>query len=170
MPAARPWTADDDQHLRDLAANGQSVRDMAAELDRHRSSVARRMRHLGILVDRTATLAATTANVTDARGRRAALELALLEDAERLRSQLWRQHEYIDHGGKDFIQVRWTQPEPTPTDKLKLMQAAGAALDRSLKIAVHDADGGIVDALSMLDGIANAIGAAADTLPDQETP
>ncbi|GMA22273.1 hypothetical protein GCM10025864_44990 [Luteimicrobium album] len=162
MPAARPWTAADDQHLRDLAAAGHSVRDMAAELDRSKTAVGRRMQHLGILVDRTATLAATTANVTDARGRRAALELALLEDAERLRSQLWRPHLYWDWGGKDHDYDEKEAPEPIPSDKLKLVQAAGAAIDRSLKIAVHDADGGIVDALSMLDGIANAITAAAD--------
>jgi hypothetical protein len=168
MPPARPWSADEDQHLRDLAAAGHSVRDMAAELDRHRSSVARRMRHLGIIVDRTATLAATTANVTDARSRRAALELALLEDAERLRRQLFAPTVVFNFGGKDNTYEERTLAQPPHADQLKIVQAAGAAIDRSIKIAVHDADGGIVDALSMLDGIANAITAAADTLPDQD--
>ena len=34
------------------------------------------------------------------------------------------------------------------------MQAVGVAIDRSLKLAVHDADGGHTEAVGMLDGIA----------------
>lgn len=169
MPAPRQWTTDEDQLLRDLAAAGRSVRDMAAELGTTKSTVARRMQRLGIQVDRTATIAATEANTLDAKARRAQLEVALLGDAERLRTQLWQPHEYIDHGGKDYVQVRWTQDEPSPTDKLKLMQAAGVALDRSLKLAVHDADGGHTEAVSMLGDIAAAIHAAAAQDKDAET-
>ena len=66
MPAARPWTLDDDQLLRDLAAAGRSVRDIADELDRSKTAVGRRMLRLDVQVDRTRTLAATHANFTDA--------------------------------------------------------------------------------------------------------
>ncbi|KZM34534.1 hypothetical protein [Oerskovia enterophila] len=168
MPAARPWTTDDDQQLRDLAAAGRSVRDIADDLDRSKTAVGRRMQRLDVQVDRTRTLAATQANVTDAKSRRAALEIALLGDAERLRTQLWQPHRYWDWGGKDHEFDEMTADEPTPTDKLKLIQAAGVALDRSLKIAVHDADGGHTEAVSMLDGIAAAIAAAADQMPEQD--
>lgn len=161
MAAAKPWTTEDDQQLRDLHAAETSVRAMATALGRGRSSVDRRLKHLGLRSTRTNTVAATAANMADAKSRRAALEVNLLEDAERLRQQLWQPHKYIDHGGKDYLKVEWTQPEPSPTDKLKLMQAATAALDRSIKISVHDADTGHIEALGMLDGIAAAIEAAA---------
>lgn len=168
MAAATPWTLDDDQHVRDLAAAGRSVREIGVELGRTKSSVARRMRKLNIVVDRTQTIAATQATMIDAKARRATLEIALLDDAERLRKQLWQPHLYFDWGGKDHDYDEREMPQPTPTDKLKLMQAAGAALDRSLKIAVYDADTGHTEAVSMLGDIAAAINAAADQVEAEQ--
>lgn len=167
--AARPWTPDDDVLLRTLHAADTSIRTMAARLDRTATATHRRLKALGLsAADRTRTENATHAHMADAKARRAALEVALLEDAERLRRQLWQPHTYFDWGGKDHSFDEHTTPEPTPTDKLKLVQAAGAALDRSLKIAQHDADTGLDQAVGMLDHIAAAIAAAADTMPDQD--
>lgn len=164
--ATGPWTPDEDAVLRQLIPQGVSQSEIGRQLDRTRGSVANRAAKLGIKSDRTQTVAATQAKVIDAKARRAALELMLLEDAERLRSQIWEPHEYIDHGGKDYVRVSWTQNEPTPADKQRLMQAAVVAVDRSLKIATHDTDTGVAEAVGALDQIADALAEVAKTLPD----
>ncbi|MEV8177205.1 hypothetical protein AB0O99_04055 [Cellulosimicrobium funkei] len=167
MPAPR-YTPDEDALLRERLTAGVSQRAVAEELGRTPGSVASRAHKLGIRSDRTATVAATQAVIVDAKARRAGLEVALLEDAERLRAQLWQPHTYFDWGGKDHDFDEHTVEEPTPSDKLKLVQAAGAAIDRALKLALHDADGGHTEAVGMLDGIAAAIAAAADRMPEQD--
>lgn len=96
----------------------------------------------GRTFDRSMIRSATEARTADLRARRAEIAAVLLEDAMRLRGQIWQPHEYIDHGGKDFNEARWTQDEPSPADKLKLMQAAASALGRHLNLEQHDADAG----------------------------
>ena len=135
-----PVTDAERQRIIELHAAGKSRNDIAAEIGRAPSVVSRTAAQLGLSFDRSATKAATAAKVADAKSRRAALLLNLLSDAERLREQIWSPHEYVDHGGKDFDEARWTQHEPTAADKLKLMQAAGIAVDKSLRLEQHDAD------------------------------
>ncbi|GAB3166934.1 hypothetical protein GCM10027059_26660 [Myceligenerans halotolerans] len=160
------WSAEEDEALRQLVAQGVPQSEIGRRIGRSRGAVANRARALGVRSDRTVTVAATQAKVIDAKARRATLELQLLEDAEKLRAQLWQPHEYIDHGGKDYVRVTWTQDEPTPADKQRLMQAAVVAVDRSLKIATHDADTGVAEAVGALDQIADALAEVAKTLPD----
>lgn len=159
MPGPRAiWTPQHDDQLLDLHAQDLSVRDIAERMGVSKSLVSRRARAAGLTFTRTKTRAATEAAVADAKARRAVLELTLLQDADRLRSQIWQPHTYIEHGGKDYVRVEWTQDEPSPTDKLKLMQAAGIAVDRSLKITAVDSDNGATEAVSMLQRLADAIG------------
>lgn len=154
-----PWTADDDELLRRLHAEGLNVRECADRMGRGRTTVHRHALALGLRWGVSPrTMAATAAKVATARERRAALQLALLEDAERLRRQVWQPHEYIDHGGGSFAEVRWTQPEPSPVDKLKLMQAATIAIDRSLRLDLHDTEDSTAAALSMIERLASGIG------------
>lgn len=127
-------------------------------------SVTAVARKLGLTFDRAMTEDATRARKADAAALRAELELTLAEDARRLRAQVWQPHEYIDHGGRDFFEARWTQPEPSPVDKLKLMQAAGIALSSSLKIAESSPDAGVPAARSMLGALADSLRAAYDAL------
>jgi hypothetical protein len=167
MPPRREWTDDEDQILRDLAAAGKPISAMVVALDeRHKSSVKRRLDRLGIRSDRTQTVAATQAKTIDARARRAALEVALLEDAEKLRQQIWQPVIVFNFGGKDNTYEQRELNEPPHADKLKLMQAVGQAVDRSLKIAAHDSDAGVAEAVGALDQIAEALAEVAKTLPD----
>ena len=166
MAAPVPWTDAEDQQLRDLAALGRPISEMATAVDRHKSSVKRRLDKLGIHGDRTQTAAATQAKVIDARARRVALEVTLLEDAERLRSQIWAPTVAFNFGGKDNTYNEVHLPEPTHADKLKLMQAAGIGIDRSLKISDHDADAGVTEAIGTLDQIAEALALVVKDLPD----
>lgn len=138
MTAPVPWTEAEDQQLRDLAALGRPISEMATATDRHKSSVKRRLDRLGIHGDRTQTAAATKAKVTDAKAKRAALEVALLEDAEEMRRRMFAPTTVYNFGGKDNTFNEREVSEPPHADKLKLMQAAGIAVDRSLKISVHD--------------------------------
>lgn len=166
MATRRDWTDAEDTQLRTLAAAGQSIRKMADAVDRHPSSVKRRLDRLGIHGDRTQTAAATQAKVIDAKARRAALELELLEDAEELRRRMFAPTKVYNFGGKDNTYNEREVDEPPHADKLKLMQAATLAVDRSLKIATHDADTGVAEAVGALDQIADALHEVAKTLPD----
>jgi len=102
--------------------------------------------------------------------KRSALELDLLNDARRLRSLLWKPMTYIDHGGKEFTEVTWEQPTPSPSDQLKLMQAAGLALDKSLRITEASSDQGVEQAKSMLAGLAESLASAWTQIQQTEEP
>lgn len=157
MRVTRPWTDADNDTLRDLHGKGLTLTAVAREMGRGKQSVSHYAGKMGLDWDRTRTAAAAQARHVDAKARRAALQLALLEDAERLRRELWQPVQYVDHGGKEFIEVRWTMPTPSYQDRLRIMQTVGTAIDRSLKLADHDSTG--ADAVrSLLGGIAAQLG------------
>lgn len=162
------WTPELDNLLHAWAAEVPpvSITDQAKRLEVSRASIAKRRKQLGIISDRNPTAAANEARRVDAAAIRAELEVLLLQDAARLRQQMWEPTEYIDHGGKDYIQVRWTLEQAAHADKLKLMQAAGLAVDRSLKISEHDTGNGNTEAISMLGGIAKLLEQAAASMPE----
>lgn len=137
----RPLTEDEADRVRKLHAQGLSRNQIAKEIGRSWSSVTKLAKQLGLTFDRSKTHLAVVAHQIDAKAKRARLMQDLLDDAARLRAELWQPHEYIDHGGKDFVEARWTQPTPSSADKLKLMQAARQALDGSLRLDQHDGDG-----------------------------
>lgn len=142
MPnASAPLTDQDREHVRQLHADGLNRNEIAREIGRSPSTVTKIAKALGLTFDRSKTHLAVIAHQVDAKAKRARLMQDLLDDAARLRAELWQPHEYIDHGGKDFVEARWTQPTPSSADKLKLMQAARQALDGSLRLDQHDGDG-----------------------------
>jgi transposase-like protein len=169
MAKARPITDEDRRRVRDLHAAGESRNAIAEAIGRSGATVSKIADELGLSFDRSAVKAATEAKVADARARRAALMLDLLDDAARLRKQLWVETTYIDHGGKEFYEARWTQPEPSAVDKLKLMQATATAANTSMKLEEHDTGSGGVDgAKSMLGALAAGLQAAYEQLPDDD--
>jgi hypothetical protein len=136
-----PLTDDERRKIRDLHAAGLSRNAIAKEIGRSGSTVSVAAKEMGLSFERGHEVeAATKAMVADAKTKRAELMNTLLDDAARLRAQIWEPHEYRAHGGRDFIEQRWTQEEPTSADKLKLMQAATIAVDRSLRLDLHDSD------------------------------
>lgn len=134
--------ADKQAEVIELCRQGLSRNEICRRTGVGHSSVSGIVQRAGLTFDRTRIKAATEARQVDLAARRAELQAVLLEDAMKLRAQIWQPHEYIDHGGKDFNEARWTFPEPTPADKLKLMQATTAALGRSIDLAKLDADAG----------------------------
>jgi hypothetical protein len=151
-------TAAQRKSVAELHAKGLGRNTIARELGISAGQVTNIARDLGLSFDRTATAVATEARKADCADRRSRLEEQLLDDAERLRAQVWAPHEYIDHGGKEFVEVRWLQDEPTPADKLKLIQAARQALDGSLRITQLDAEAGDAPVKAMLTELGRALG------------
>jgi len=162
MAAPFPWTDELDALLRALAATGTSVRDMAEKVGTNKSTVDRRLRALGITLDRSHTEAATKANTLDAKARRSRLQLELLADAERLREQMWSPAVVFNFGGKDNTYEERTLEKPPFADQLKIMQATGIAIDRSLKLDLHDS-GGSTAVIGLLQQTAAALGIHDDT-------
>lgn len=162
MPAPRPWEPVETDTLRALHADGLSLNAIAKRMARSKDVISRRAADLGLNWDRSRTAVATQAVVADAKARRAALQVSLLGDAENLRRELWRPVEYVDHGGKDFIEVRWTMPTPSYQDRLRIMQTIGIALDKSIRLAEHDSTGAD-EIRNLLTGIARQIGLTDDT-------
>lgn len=163
MATVIPWTDAESDQLRQLHAEGKSLTQAAKLMGRGKATLSNKSKALGLDWDRSATALATTAKVADAKARRVQLELDYLDDAQKLRQQLWMQHEYIDHGGKEFVEVRWTQDQPAPADKLKLMQASTMAASHSLRLADHDAGTGAAAVVGLLQQTAAALGLTDDT-------
>lgn len=139
-----------EERVAELHASGLGRNSIARELGIAAATVTRICQERGLLFDRAATRQALAARRIDCAALRTELEQQLLEDAQRLRAQLWQPHEYRDHGGRDFVEVKWTRDEPNPVDKKHLMQAASAAIDRSIRLAELDKGGEIAEARTML--------------------
>lgn len=158
-------TAAQRRQVTELHGKGLGRNTIAREVDCSVGTVTNIAQDLGLSFDRAMTKASTAARKADCAERRSRLEQQLLADAEQLRGQVFTAHEYIDHGGKDYIEVRWLQDEPSPADKLKLMQAAGIAVDRSLRIGELDKDDEVEEAKAMLVDLFEKLGVAFRTGP-----
>lgn len=139
MPNRRPVTEADHDRIRELHAKGMSRNDIARETGRSGRTVSRIAEHLGLTFERGPMVAAATAaKVADAKVRRAELQLKLLDDAERLREQLFKPALAINFGGRDNTLNQTTLPEPTFQDKRNIIQAVSTAIASSIKIDEHD--------------------------------
>jgi hypothetical protein len=167
-PPNKRWTARLDDQLRALNAGGVSLNEAARQLGFASSTVSDHGVKLGLSWDRVKVAAANEARRQDAAARRLQLELDLLDDAQHLRGRLREPLVYFDWGGKDHDYAEKEVDQPTPTDQLKLIQAVGAAIDRSLKIAQHETGVGTEGAKSLLGDLAAALGI--DTSPPDDPP
>lgn len=154
----RRWAAEQDQQLRDLHATGKSLHEIAREMGWGKATVSKHARRLELPWDRTNIQAATQARVADARERRANLQVGLLEDAERLRTQVWAPTMAFNFGGKDNTYNEHQLEQPTFADQLKIMQSVGIAIDRSLKLDLHDSAAGAAQVVGLLQATAAALG------------
>lgn len=169
MAERNPLTDVEVSRLRELHASGASRNAIAKELGRSSSTVSAAAAKLGLSFDRTATATATAAaaaaKVADAKSRRAALVLDLLDDAERLRQQLWEPTTLHSFGGKDHTYASKRLTEPTFADKRSIMRAVSTAVTASTRLELHDAaDEGTAGAKSMLLELASALNVANDAL------
>jgi hypothetical protein len=161
VPAQRKITDTQLDRIRDLHGRGFGRNAIARELGVSVGSITTYAGQLGLSFDRQMSRAATAARKADAAALRSELEVQLLDDAQRLRAQIWQPIEYREYGGKDHILRKWRQDEPTPVDKLKLMQATGAALDRAIRLGELDKGAEVDEAKSMLVQLVKQLGLAA---------
>lgn len=140
MAAGRPITDQERAEVRRLHGEGLSRNAICRELERSPSTITKIAKELGLEFDRAQTAEATRIAQLDAKGRRAQLALDLLEDAERLRKQLWEPCTVYNFGGKDndFNEARIN--EPSFRDKREIMSAIGLAVDRHTRLVTVDND------------------------------
>lgn len=164
----------------ELQAAGWSRNRIADELGIGRATVSKHVQEAGRTFDRTATEEATRSRRADLLERRSKLELAYIEDAERLRALVWEAREYaqVAGGGETGPDVvRYTTDQPAPQDQLRLMQASTIAAAASQKITDSAVDQSAAAAKSMLvtlmtnlEGAYRAVQAQDLTQPGEDQP
>ncbi|MFJ7267264.1 helix-turn-helix domain-containing protein [Streptomyces sp. NPDC099050] len=142
---ARPITDKDRTQVRRLHDQGKARNEIARTIGRSPSTVSKIAANLDppLTFDRAAEVeTATRVRRADLAARRAELAITLHDAAEREVGRMTQPHLYFEWGGKDHTYAEKWQDEPTPADRRTMMATAGAALDRSLKLAPPRAEAG----------------------------
>lgn len=160
----KPITDAELEAIRQHHAAGLSLNRTAKELGRAPSSVRLASKRLGLSWDRSKTEKAVKARQVDMAAERAELAADLLQDAKRLREQMWQPAVVFAFGGRDGDYSEHRVTEPPAADKRTLMQASTAALTAHLRLVDHDSDGGVAEARSVLDGFMDAVARRANEL------
>ena len=108
------------------------------------------------------TRAMIEARTVDLKARRQELKALLLDDAHRLREQLWKPARLVNFGGKDNTLNETKLDEPLFVDKKNIMSSVGIAVDRIVKLEEIDNDDGNTEVISLLDQLAEQIGGDLD--------
>lgn len=165
--AAKPLDPAIVAEIQRLAAEGVSRDAIVRQLGCSRHSVTK-YAPAGSF-DRSKTAAAVAAHTVDMAARRAQLAQDLLDDARRLREQLWQPTTVFNFGGKDNTYNERELDEAPADIKRTLMQASTAALTAHLRLVDHDSDGGLGEARSVLDGFMDTIARRANELGAGDT-
>lgn len=137
--AKGPLTDAERAEILKLQGQGMSRNDIARQLGRSGASVSKVVADAQRdFVRGPGVIAATEANRVDAKARRARLQLGLIEDAERLREQLWQPAKAFSFGGKENTYNETTLAEPTFPDKRNIVQAVSTAVTAIIRIDEHD--------------------------------
>lgn len=149
----RPTTITDEVRAQvlELAREGVGRNEIVRRLGISAGSVTAITKPAGTDFGKPHLETATKARQRELADRRTRLELKLLTEAEKLVGEIRRPLDYRQAvGGQDPQVMRWQTAEPMPVDKLKLMQAAAVALDKSLKLADVNSGQTIEQGKSML--------------------
>ncbi|MFE0451610.1 hypothetical protein ACFW2D_10015 [Streptomyces sp. NPDC058914] len=161
---ARTFSAEDEERLRQLHADGVSRNEIARQLEWSVATISNHANRLGLAFDREATRAATDARQVDLRERRARIQEQLLDLAERTIERA--QTRYLVHGFSHTGEsvAEWLQQPPARETK-DFTLAASSALTSALKLAQVDAgDTGREEAQGLLRTLGEAMTAAAREL------
>lgn len=139
----RRVTQQDHDDVKRLHAEGLSRNEIMRRTGRSGRTVSRIADEHGLSFERGEMVrAATEAKKIDAKAKRAALADKLLDDAERLRLQLWLPAHVYNFGGKENTYEEATIDRPTFADQRNIIQAISVAANASLKLDEYDrADG-----------------------------
>jgi hypothetical protein len=149
MGQPRPFSDDERARLRDLHAQGLGRNQIARELGRSGQTISAAAAEMGLSFDRGPQVAAATeAARTDAKARRAALALGFLEDAARLREQLFAACKVHNFGGRDNTYNEVLVQQPPFRDQRDIVLAAKSAMEAALRLVDYDAgDSGQIGSL-----------------------
>lgn len=168
---AEPITDAERRRIRELHSDGHGCNAIARELGRSPGAISKAAKDLGLSFDRAATATAAAATLATAKAKRAALMHGLLEDAERLRRQLFAPTTLHSFGGKDHTYETAEIPEPLFVDKRNIMQSVSTAVTASVRLAEHDAGSDSEGGKSMLGALAAGLRVAYEQLQDApDTP
>jgi AraC-like DNA-binding protein len=165
--AGRPIDPAKRQRILELHATGLSRNEIAREAGVSGSTVSKVCSEAGLTFDRTKTVAATKALVADAKHRRAELAEHLLDDADRLRRQLWEPAKAFSFGGRDNTYNEVELDKPTFADQLKILQAVDVATRRHQALIEMDTSSGATAAESVLDRLEAGFAEYANTTPEE---
>lgn len=149
-----------EKRVRELHAQGLGRNAIARQIGCADSTLSKIAARLGLSFDRTRTAEATRAKQVDAAARRADLSATLLEDAHRLRAQLWEPTRHGSFGGKDNVWSEIELDEPTFADKRNILSAVSTAVRDHIRLTEVDADGGAAEHGSMLAELMTGLQAA----------
>lgn len=140
MPASRYTAEQRTEALRIYEAEGPTA--VKDQLGIPKQTVMSWAKKAGVRTVRTArTREATEARAVDLKASRQELTALLLEDAHRLRKQLWEPARLVNFGGKDNTLAEVTLDEPLFVDKKNILSAVGIAVDRVIKLEAVDKTG-----------------------------
>ncbi|WP_130012150.1 helix-turn-helix domain-containing protein [Serinicoccus sediminis] len=158
------WTQADTDRLTDLHSQGLSLGKIAEQMGRGKATISTRAKAAGLTWDRDQVAAATQAKTRDAKARRADIKLRLLTRVEanldRLDADTFHTLVPSGPGIHDPRQLSFVPPDDEKHLATSITSYLGA-YDRLEKL---DGDGGVADAVGMLDKIADAIKGAAQAL------
>lgn len=163
--ARRLLTEDDARQVAALHAQGFSRNAIAERTGLSPASVSKLAHGAGLEFDRTRVAAATAAKTVDNRARRAELETGLLDDAARLRAQLFAPMTAFAFGGKDNDYNEHEIPQPDARSQKDIMAAVGTAITASAKLAELNTAVGEETGRSMLGALAEGLQRAYAALP-----
>lgn len=170
MPRGRPVDDTTRARVRQLHTDGWSRNAIARDIGISGSTVTGIVRSSGGSFDRSATVEATEAARADAAERRAQLSAALLDDAHRLRAQLWKPTRHGAFGGKDNTWSEVSLEEPTFPDKRAITASVGNLIRDHVRLEHVDTDTGHAEASAMLTDLHTAIATAVASLDNDGEP
>jgi len=155
--------------FRELHADGYGRNRIARELGFPPVQISRTAEYLELTFDRTRIQAATQARVADLAERRTILAELLMDDAEKLRAQMWEPTTVYSFGGKDNTYEDHVFDEAPAAEKRALMSTAATAIDRSLKLVPAETSSNLDGAKSMLGSLGEALAAFSRAEDERET-
>jgi DNA-binding transcriptional MerR regulator len=161
---ARTFSAEDEETLRRLHADGVSRNEIARQMEWSVGTITNHSQRLGLSFDREAVRAATEARQVDLRDRRQRIEQQLYDLAER--AIVRAQDQYLvtgfDHLGEFVSRI---VPEPPAKETKDLTLAASSALTSAVRLSQVDAgDTGRENARGFLQSLSDAMATAAREL------
>jgi hypothetical protein len=162
---ARPITDEDRRRVRELHGQDKSRNEIARALGRSPSTVSKIAGQFDppLSFDRAPQVeAATRVRTADLAARRAALALALQDDAERLRMQLWQPAVHGEFAGKEGHWQHVNLDQPRFVDQRQIIASVQTAVGTSLRLAPAEGGENAEQVRSMLGVLGEALTQAAN--------